>query len=233
MTEKIERILKVIPLISIIILLSSLIKNYIYYEYFGININEFISLSEFPLLFISEIKIYLIFTGLLFAVLPFIYIRNYTQKKFGEKNFTYSLTKTFTTIFILVFPVKIILILFTEKDILIIIDQCQKSLILFFVSILFVLKKEPIFLNKLYLFFCVLSLFIFSVTKAYIDIEKIKRNKPYYNIEFVFENKIYKTKKNYIFLGKTHENIFIYNLKNNYTEVYNLKEVKFFKIKKS
>jgi hypothetical protein len=44
---KADKILKAIPLISLLILICSLVKNYIYYEYFGININEFIGLSEF------------------------------------------------------------------------------------------------------------------------------------------------------------------------------------------
>lgn len=232
MQAKIEENLKYIPVISLFILISSLIKNYIYYDYFGININEFASLSEFTLLFVSEIKLYLTFILSLIIFLPFIFLKNYTQTKFGEKNFSYTLTKSFTTFFILLFPIRIIMTIINENDIVTIIEKCQNWLILLFISILLLIKKDTKFIRNLYLFFCVLSLLIFSITKPYIDIEKVKRNIPNYNVEFVFENINYKTKKDYIFIGKTHEFLFIHNLKNNYTEVFKIQEIKKFKIKK-
>lgn len=82
---KADKILKAIPLISLLILICSLVKNYIYYEYFGININEFIGLSEFPLLFISEIKLYLIFIISLIIMLPFIFLKTLLKKTLEKK----------------------------------------------------------------------------------------------------------------------------------------------------
>lgn len=229
---QVEKILKFIPLISLFILINSIIKNYIYYDYFGININEFTSLSEFPLLFISEIKLYMIFILALILFLPIILLRNYTQSKFGEKNFSYSLTYAFTSICLILCPIKIIMIILNENDNIIIIKESQNWLIIFFISILFLAKKDITLLKNLYLFFCVLSLFIFSTTKAYIDIENVKRNKPNYEIEFVYENKIYKSKTNYVFIGKTHDYIFIHNLRNKYTEIFKIQEVTMLKLKK-
>lgn len=229
---QIEKTLKFIPVISIFILISSIIKNYIYYDYFGININEFTSLSEFTLLFISEIKLYLIFILALILFLPAILLKNYTQAKFGEKNFTYSLTYGFASICLILCPLKIIMIVLNENDIIILIEESQNWLIILFISILFLVKKNVTLLKNLYLFFCVISLLIFSTSKAYIDIENVKRNKPNYEIEFVYENKIYKSKTNYIFIGKTHDYIFIHNLRNKYTEIFKIQDVKLLKLKK-
>lgn len=232
MYTKIEKQLKYIPAISLLILISSLIKNYIYYDYFGININEFTSLSEFTLLFVSEIKFYLIFILSLIIFLPFIFFKNYIQTKFGEKIFSFTLTTSFTSILILSFPIRIIMTIINENDIVVIIEKCQDWLILFFISILLLIKKDTIFIRNLYLFFCFISLLIFSITKPYIDIEKVKRNQPNYNVEFISENKNYKTKRNYIYIGKTHEYLFIYNLNNKYTEIFKIQEIKNLKIKK-
>ena len=232
MNSKIEKILKIIPIISILILISSLVKNYIYYDYFGITINEFINLSEFTLLFISEIKLYLIFIVSLLIFLPFIFIKRFLQKEYGEKNFSFSLTKTFTILFILSFPLRIAFTVLDESDILIIIEKCEESLIFFFICVLLVIKKDIKFIGNLYLSICAISLLIFSVTKAYKDIEKIKRNQASHIIEFNYENKTIKSGKDYLYLGKTHEYIFIYTLKNKYTEVFKIQEVKNIKIKK-
>ncbi len=73
----------------------------------------------------------------------------------------------------------------------------------------------------------------YSVTKAIIDIERIKRNQPNFDIEFYDEESFVKTQKNYLFLGKTHEYIFIYDLENCYTEIYKIKDIKCIRIKKS
>lgn len=229
---QIEKTLKFIPVISLFILISSIIKNYIYYDYFGININEFTSLSEFTLLFISEIKLYLIFILVLILFLPIILLRNYTQAKFGEKNLSYSLTYAFTSICLILCPVKIIMIMLNENDNIILIKESQNWLIIFFISILFLVKKDITLLKNLYLFFCVITLLIFSTSKAYTDIENVKKNKPNYEIEFVYENKIYKSKTNYIFIGKTHDYIFIHNLRNKYTEIFKIQDVKLLKLKK-
>lgn len=232
MYAKLEENLKYIPIISLLILISSLIKNFIYYDFFGININEFTSLSEFTLLFVSEIKLYLLFILSLIISVPFVFLKNYTETKFGERTFSYTLTKLVTSLIILSFPIRIIIIIVNENDIILLIEQCQEWLILFFVSILLFVKYDIKFIRKLYLSFCVLSLLIFSITKPYIDIEKILRNNPNYQIEFINENRIYKTKKNYIYIGKTHEYLFIYNLNTRYTEIFKIEEIKDFKIKK-
>lgn len=229
----VDKILKTIPLITLLILICSLVKNYIYYEYFGININEFISLSEFSLLFISEIKLYLIFIISLIIFLPFIFLKNFAQKNFGEKIFSFSLTKSFSIIFILVFPLRILRTIFTENDLLIIIEKCQQDLIFLFVTILLVINNDIKVIRKLYLFFCTISLIIFSITKAYVDIEKIKRNLTNYEVEFNYENYHVKTEKDYIYVGKTHEYIFIFNNSKKQTEIYKTGEIKNLKIKKT
>jgi hypothetical protein len=165
-------------------------------------------------------------------MLPFIFFKNFAQKNFGKKIFSFQLTKLFSIIFMLVFPLRILRIIYTENDLLIIIEKCQQDLIFLFVTILLVINKDTKIIRNIYLFFCTVSLIIFSITKAYVDIEKIKRNLPSHYVEFNYENCHIKTEKNYLYVGKSNEYIFIFDNCNKQTEIYKTAEIKNFKIKK-
>ena len=68
-------------------------------------------------------------------------------------------------------------------------------------------------------------LLIFSISKAYIDVEEIKKGKALHRVEFVSENVHYKSNSKNLFLGKTHEYLFIYNIANKSTQIFKISEV--------
>ena len=136
MISSFEKISKIVPIVSLLIVFSSIVKNQIYYESSGININEFINLSEFPILFINDLKFYLFYIFSLIMLLPFIYVRTYFRNKYGEKNFTFSKTKMFSKAIIIGMIGSIILTLFNDTDLTIKLTLIQSNIIMIFAATL-------------------------------------------------------------------------------------------------
>lgn len=231
MQDKIERYSKLIPIISLLILFSSITRNYIYYQNFGININEYIGLSEFPLLFINDLTFYLFSIGFFIIYLPIIYVRTFYRNKYGAEHFTFEPTKKASKSIIVIIITSCTIIMFQKYSLEVKLLMLQTSLVIIFAGILLIIDKNLEF-SKIYISI-VSSIFLitFSIFKAYIDISKIENNKEDNSVYFENNSKKIFSNKIIMYLGKTNEYIFVYNKSTKYTQVFKSSEVSNFRIK--
>lgn len=232
MTENIEKISKFIPLISILILLSSVIRNYIFYQSFGISINEYINLTEFTLLFINDLSFYILTIPFFFMYLPFIYIRKFVREKYGAEHFNFERTKKLSEFVMLTSIFSSIMIFILDFSLQVQLNLLQTFITIFFSSLLLWFDKDVEFSKKYSLIVASFMLILFPILKAINDVDKIE-NKNFYNeVSFIYNNKEIHSNKEQIFLGKTNEYLFLYNSKTKYTEVFRNSDINNFKIKK-
>lgn len=230
MNSIIEKTSKLIPFLSILILLSSIIKNYIYYFNFGININEYIELSEFPLLFINDFSFYFAFIISFLLFFPFVYIKIYVRDKLGS-TIPFSFTKKFTKAAL---PSLIIVIIYNclkDAPLDIKLSSIENFIVIFFAILLLYLDKDLTFSKNYYFIVSSILMLFFSALNSVSDIYKVENNKIKLYVSFEIDNEIISTNNEKIYLGKTKNYIYVYNKKLKETEVFNFEEVKNFKVK--
>lgn len=231
MISTFEKIPKLIPLLSLWILFSSIIKNQLYYDNFGININEFINLSEFPILFISDFTTYASYLLYFLTFLGIVYVKAYYRKLYGH--FPFPTVKKLGLIAIILIPVIIVLqLFFFNMNIYLKLQLIQTEIILLLVGILLYLDKDIKFSKKYYIVSCSILLLILSFFKSNIDILKIEEGKTSYNIQFISNTLAYESTSDYLYIGKTHDYIFMYDKKNRLTEVFKTAEITGLKLQK-
>lgn len=228
-----DKISKIIPLVSILILLSSIIKNQIYYDFFGININEYTNLSEFTTLFISDLKFYLIYISSLLIYLPFIYIRSYFRTKYGKQYFSFSLTKKVSKYLIIALIISIVLTIFIKSDLSSKLEWIQIYIIMLFSIVLLYIDKDVNYSQKYCFISCSILLILFSLSKSYIDIERINKGKASHQIQFTNNNLKYNSNSEHLYLGKTKEYIFLYNKKSKTTQIFKTSDINSLMIRKN
>jgi len=227
-----ESVEKFLPLLSIVILLSSILKNYIYFSNFNININEYIDLSEFPLLFINDVLFYLLFIISFLIYLPFIYLRTYFRNKFGSKYFNFNHTNKFIKISVPSIIILTIITCFGNSPLDIKLAQIMVYLPLVLAFLLLYLDKDLEFSKKYCLIVSIILMFVFSIFNAFSDIYKVENTKVKQKVTFNVDNKNIKTDKlKNIYLGKSRNFLFIYNKQTKETEVYKFEDIENFKIK--
>lgn len=229
MNKYIDNTNKIIPLISTVILLSGIIKYYIYYNYFNININEYIDLSEFPLLFISDILLYVIIFIIYFSYLPIPYIKEYFMKKYGAHNFSFKYSKVVVPIvlisFILLFLNSIVTNSFSKIDVFAI----QAELAFIFGTVLLFLKLKNV--RTYTIIVCLFMMLTFPILNGISDIDLIKKGMSSYNISFSYNKDEFETNTNHlIFIGKTRNYVYLYDVKTKYTHIFNFANIENFKI---
>ncbi|WP_185290166.1 hypothetical protein [Chryseobacterium lactis] len=232
MSDFLEKASKIIPFLSIIILLSSIIKYYTFYFNFGININEYTELSEFPLLFINDLFFYLVFIISFIFYFPFVYLRIYIRQKFNSNIFTFSVTKYFTKFSLPVIILIILNICFKDIPLDIKLNSIETYIVTFFALLLIYLDKDITYSKNYFFIITIFLMLSFSMLNAFSEISKIERGKISHQISFTSDNKEIKTTSTQIYLGKTKNFIFIYNNKIKETIVYKFDEIKDFKIRK-
>lgn len=233
MISTFEKIPKLIPLLSLWILFSSIIKNQLYYDNFGININEFINLSEFPILFISDFTSYFFYLLYFITFLGVVYVKAYYRKLYGHYSLPFSTVKKVGLLAIIFIPLIILFqLFFFNMNLYLKLQLIQTEIILFLVGILLYLDKDIKFSKKYYIVSCSILLLILSSFKANIDILKIEEGKTSYKIQFISNTLHYQSTSDYLFIGKTHDYIFMYDKKNRLTEVFKTAEINGLKLQK-
>lgn len=221
------------PIVSVIILLSSIIKNSLYYSNFGINISEYIELSEFPLLFINDLPFYLVFLFSLLFYLPLIYLRIYVRNKFGAEFFTFSKTKKFTELVIPASILVIILVLFFKFSIETKIVTIQTNIITVLSLTLLYIDRSIEFSKKYILWSSLTIMILFSGMNAFSEIDIIEKGKNKKCVSFIINNKKFETNNKFSYLGKTKNYIFIYDLLKKRTLVFDFNKIENFIVKKN
>lgn len=225
----IESLKKYLPLISILILISSILKNTIYYDHFNIKINQYVTITEFPLLFIEDLNFYLIYILSFLAYLPFIYIRIWAREKFGEKFMTFTLTQMYSKYIIIVYIITILTSVFSKINLL----SLQYQIIVLAAFLILYLDKSLDFSLKYFATVSSILIIYISISNAYIEIENIEKRKVKFSVEFCYDSQKIIADRNYIFIGKTNNFLFMYNYKNKTSEVFENPKISNFKIKKT
>jgi hypothetical protein len=229
-----DKFTKIISITSITILISSIIKNYIYYTHFNININEFIGITEFPLLFINDIYFYLVLIIIFWCYLPLINLRNFLRIKYKDLNLKFKRTKLIIKLLIAIFIILILINCFLNIPL----DEKLFEISIYLMSIfsimVFYLDKDNLISRNYYFIGSLILIIIFSVLIGFSDIYKIENKRVKYSVSFRINNETFETNtKNYIYLGKTNEYIFILDKSKEQTFVYKFEDINNFNIKRN
>ncbi len=218
MKEKIEIAAKIIPIGSLLLILASSIKLTTFYDYFNINITEYLSLQEYAALFIDDILI--LIYPFIFMVFGYLLSMSMNKRKKDKKE---AISKRVIKI------VRIIMIglLFTTIISSAIFYYCEVKtpfellrslklqlnsiLVLFLISIL----NSDKLIQNLYIFFAIF--FCIPITlDGRIDAYRVLENKDELNFEFSFENEEPIITNDYMHkVGITENYIFLYNISTN------------------
>jgi hypothetical protein len=217
--EKIENVIKLLPLGSVFILFCSSIRLVVFFKMFNISIVEYIGIQEFLTLFIDDLLFYICIFG--------IGILLYLFDTFGNKNKEYVLKSTtpeeyknqrkYSLISLLI---TLIIIIFLSNYS----ETKSRSIEIIGVGIFIILNLLRIFLSSTKLTFpypllITVSIVIYTIMYGYSDAYKIIENENKLNYTIVFKEKTYFTDKNLKYIGKTENFLFLYNLKSHRTTI--------------
>ena len=211
-----EKILQKLSLISIFILICGIVKLNIYYLLFEININEYIDLSEFTVLFIDDLLFYFLCFISPIIYLLFAYGVNYTKNKTG---FEFFHTK-FGFLIVIVFSIYYLVKDFDDYSNNWI--SMKVNVIVVICSVIIIIKDFNINESKKTLYkIPFLLIFTFSIIDPIVDVEQLKNGKLNKEIEITFNDNL-KVRTNYplSFIGRTKSFIFLYDIRANSTLVY-------------
>lgn len=221
-----EKLLQKISIISIIILLCGVLKFNIYYSQFNINVNEYIDITEFTVLFIDDFLFLLLcfFTPLIFILVSMSI--NYIIKKF---QFEFFYTKV-GLIFIILNSLHEIYKLSDDYINELLIIKVNVLIIIFSFLIIYIdfdIKK----IKKVFIIVPVVFFFLSSIIDPIIEAVALKKGIGTKKVEFMINgnNKI-ETNKRLIYLGRTKSFIFLYDKSNNLSFVYKNDELFSFKL---
>jgi hypothetical protein len=234
-----EDVIKLLSLIYIFLTTAGLVYNFFFYRTFGINIIEYIDVSEVLILFTPMLNDFVILTFLL--IYPFIFIGRrlmFSKPKFDNR-------KKLTGWKALVVGVILLSIVIGLFVYLLVTINATPTLISFGIFIAFApvlldflfkwLKEKhetdvPIMIRELAIIF--ISFIIVTVYLVFAKISYMEKITKTTKFEIVFKNNEPKIQSDstIYYLGRTKNYIFIRDFKLNYTKVLNVSDVKEFVI---
>ncbi|MDB5256800.1 MAG: hypothetical protein JWM14_1495 [Chitinophagaceae bacterium] len=232
------------------IIFTAFIKQYTFYDYFSLDISDYIGLDEVLTPFIDDLSYNLIIMLITFCF--FLHSKSEKEKnlslekteeipkKVEEKvvehnwiikvirwilwNIEYVLFWSMTAFVIIYFYIE-------YEDIKLVAHTV--SVIALYVAFLYILGMDFLsdtvkkYEKSIYPIFLIASILCFSQIKTAYDIYRKKyRDFKIYKYEFVLSDKKISTDKFNIYLGRTQNNFFIYNEKEQAVNVYNTSEIK-------
>jgi hypothetical protein len=141
---------------------------------------------------------------------------------------TFTLTRKFSGFMVIVSIIPILITIFSKKDLLTI----QYQIIVLAAFLILYLDKSLDFSLKYFAAVSSILILSISICNAYIEIENIEKGKTKLSVEFCYDSQQILADKNYIFIGKTNNFLFMYNYKNKTSEVFENSKISNFKIKK-
>jgi hypothetical protein len=217
--EKIENLIKLLPLGSVFILFCSSIRLVIYYKVFNISIVEYIGIHEFLTVFIDDLLLYFSIFGIGILLYLFDNIFNKSQD-LVLKNTTPEKYKNERKVFLILLITTLSLIIILSNST----ETKSKSIEIIGVGIFLMLSLLRVFLSSTkftipYPLLITAGIVIYTAMYAFSDAQKILEKKDRLNYTVVFKEKTYFTDKNLKYIGKTENYLFLYNLKSNRTTI--------------
>lgn len=217
--EKLENLIKLIPLGSIFLILCGSIKLVVYYKLFNVSIVEYISIQEYLTLFIDDILYYVLIFGA-GLILYFLDYFRYNGEDFGHKQLEPEKYKKDRLISLIFFFITLLLTIFLSYN-----SDCKsKSVEIIGIGIYWMLFFLHIYssstkINFPYPTFIMTAVVVYSIMNGYKEGYQIMENKDKIKYSIHFKTKKYTTSKKLKYLGKTEHFIFLYDLKSKRTTI--------------
>lgn len=207
-----------IPIGTFLLIICSSIKLITFYDAFGIDIINYIKLSEVTFSFLDDIYKYLTLLGvyIIWWVIDDLIIAKKEEGKVEDSISQRNYVRDIIIQIMLVYLTCLLLSIFIRKDaITFLIGQLLLILILAF-------SQRKIYqfssLIKYYvLFFVVLA---YTYFQAKIDISKLKDDNEFAKVSIIFDGEEIKSSKENYFIGRTENYTFFYNPNETKTTVY-------------
>ena len=230
MIKSIDKLLKYLPLVSVLIVAISYLKQSVYYYQFNIDIINYISLSEFFSLFLKD-SLFII-SMILVTLLSIFYLRNLSKvRKILTKVNLYLKILISLIIWGLVIFLSIFLFNDIKNDIkgidfnlsiLIVIVPAFLYLITFF-SLLIMLKKN---ISRTYKIGTgIVFIVLITITIALFQAQQVKENLYQNRYEINISEKTIETNENLVRIGQTEKYFFLFNRKNQSSKVIAVKDI--------
>ncbi|WP_204346636.1 hypothetical protein [Psychroserpens algicola] len=219
-----EKIKSVIPILSLLIIFSSAIKLITFYNKFHVNIIDYMNLSEFTFSFVDDIYSYAIaisFTFILYFIDDFVNIK---KKVLSDQEKKKKIKKFYVSFLIMSFAVISISNFLAIYFI---------NWIVYFICILGVLVIFGVYVNfstqygtltKYYLL--IPTLFFYAYGQAKFDQSLILERKIGKTYSIVIDDKKIVSDENFVFIGKTNDYTFFFDLIKNKATIYNNSDIK-------
>ncbi len=237
-----KRISIAIPLIIAFLIACGYIKLYFYYNFFGVMINDYIDMSEILSLFLPNLMRYILLLLLGSAVIIFLL---FSRKKIEDKVNKNDLKNARKNFNILFYTLSILSIVYFFIPYDIYPETIRKNLrpkyelVYYFlwpliISFFFIIKNIHKYYNikmskiTIVIIFCLVYILFGSITSAFREISFTKREK--YKVSFEYLDKKVTSSKNTLYIGQTKNFLFMKNLKNDKTSVYNRNNIEFLEI---
>lgn len=232
--KSLDEILKYLPILGVILIISGNIKLLIYYKEFNLEIFPFIKLDEILILFMQNSLGYLVL--LLACILSLIIFKfNYEQEASNSLSKRIVLYITNKRLFILLVLFSITCLIYNSLRP----KPCISEMCILLGAFVFLTYLIPIIIQESYLklklnkedlspvlvITIFLSITTFSILSAFNEASKVKLG-YYKTVEIEFENLIFKSNLNSYYIGQTQNYIFIYDSKKKSTTSYKIDKVK-------
>ena len=245
-----QDLIKLTPLFYVYIVLISFMKQYIYYQFFNINISDYLELSEILVSFLDDTFIYALFIIYVFSVYIFMskgYLRFINmisrkiwmiiQKLLKKESKPVQILDKHIWFFFLIISIGYGAI-FVRNAIYHhewIVFSIVRPLVIISIIILFLMfhyskladKLNNIIIKELILFSIIL--FLFNIERAVLAVNQVKYKHKINITEIAFKDQNIKSGETRYFIGKTSNYIFLFDKDENKTTAYSLNGIIYIK----
>lgn len=225
-----DKFKSLIPFFTLLIIFSSAIKLITYYKRFNINIIDYLELSEFTFSFVDDIYAYAItftYSFIIWYFQDFINPSRSQLKKLEKQKKQQKFYKNLFFSYLMAFSIANFFSIYFINWIV----YFVALMIIMIIYGIFVYKSLKIDIYTKYILL-VPTLFIYIYFQAKLEQSKIIEGKSSVIYSISINDKEIESNKNYVFIGKTREFTFFYDIKKNETTIYNNKDIRLRKVRK-
>lgn len=202
--KKLEQFAKLLPLATVFLILCSSAQLIIYYNFFNINIVNYLNSEEYLTLFIDDILYYLA----VFGIGLFFYLIDETEKSSAILKHSKLSNGVYLLIFgVLLFLIGLVLYSGIEKS-----SKAENiGVIVFLMSMILYFYMSWTSLNFTYPLWVSLAILIYTISYSIRDAYRVLENDKSRSFEFVYKEMSLKTDCNFLYLGSSKEYNFFYS----------------------
>lgn len=225
-----EKLKNLIPFLSLLVVFSSAVKLITYYKAFGINIVDYMELSEFTFSFLDDLYSYIIMLGgfMVWTVIDdIIYPNNRPIENEETLDKRRKLYRDLASALFLIYGLSTLASIWFINWI---VYRVSALLIIIVYVIYSNHSQKTDKLSKYYLL--IPTLLVFGYFNAKSEVNIIKETGKSLNVILIFDNKTVKTDTGNYYLGKTKNYTFFYNAKLKKSTIYSNNKISSIEITK-